>query len=95
MQITIQELSQSFGALKEFSESTRAIFQKHDFSFSEVNQPGEEQIRIEIEQKIVNGFSQVGSHRADIWESAWNAVKEKFVNSNFSEKTFYAYLSPK
>jgi len=83
MQITIQELSQSFGSLKEFSESTIAIFQKHNFSFSEVNQLDKEQIRIEIEQKIVDGFSRVGSHRADIWEGAWNEVKEKFVNSNF------------
>jgi hypothetical protein len=83
MQITLQDLASAFGIVRDFQESTKAIFRFHDFSFSELDQSEQDKIRFEIEQKIVDGFSQVGSHRADIWESAWNEVKEKFVNSNF------------
>jgi len=83
MQITLQELASAFGAVRDFHESTTDIYQSHDFSFSELDQFEQNKIQYEIEQNIVHGFSQVGSHRADIWEGAWNEVKGKFVNLDY------------
>jgi SAM-dependent methyltransferase len=83
MKITLQDLALAFGTARDFEESTKSVFRSHNFSFVEPDQSEQDQIRVEIEQRITDGFSQVGSHRAEIWESAWNEVKEKFVNSNF------------
>jgi hypothetical protein len=82
MEISIEELRRAFGCEPALSASTLSKYRANDFRYTEVS-PGEhQQILFEIEQKISAGFSKVGTHRADIWESAWFDVKKRFIDSN-------------
>lgn len=82
MKITLNELYISFGATEAFPESTKELFRNRNFEYSVDDEIGQANIRRSIESRILDGFSIVGQHRADIWESAWSEVKEKFLSSN-------------
>lgn len=84
MKITLQDLHKAFGANKDFPKSTQELYYAHNFSYQEMNKSEIAEIMKEIDKSIAKGFTQVGSHRADIWESAWSDVKQNFTKSKFN-----------
>ena len=86
MQLTIGDFQKSFGVTDNFSESTLKLFRSRNFNFRALSQDEYEDLVQAIELKINQGFSKVGSHRADIWESAWADVKNSFFASGMNRK---------
>ena len=86
MQLNITDLKESFGTNDDFSESTLKLFCSHNFKYRELSEVETEELLQAIDSKIDQGFSAVGSHRADIWESAWADVMNSFLSSGMNPK---------
>jgi hypothetical protein len=85
--ISIDELLSAFGEVGDFSESTKKLYQNLDFSYVSCDTPTQRLIIADIERELEVGFSKVGSHREEIWESAWNQVRANFISSDLNIAT--------
>ncbi len=86
MKVSLAELEESFGATSGFSDSTKRLFESRDLRYCELSADETEKLINSIEIKIDQGFAKVGSHRADVWESAWAEVKDAFFLSGMDPK---------
>lgn len=86
MQLTIEDFQKSFGVTDEFTESTLKLFRSRNFNYKALSQDEAEDLLQAIELRIDQGFSKVGSHRADIWESAWADINKSFFSSGMNPK---------
>jgi hypothetical protein len=86
MQLSLRDLQKSFGSTDAFDESTMQLFHSRNFGYRELSAAESEELMEAIDKKIDEGFSQVGSHRAEIWESAWADVKTSFLLADMNPK---------
>ena len=59
------------------------MYDSLDLTYEELGPDEESELKAEISQRIEAGFTQVGSNRAGIWESAWSEIRQKFVSAGY------------
>jgi SAM-dependent methyltransferase len=78
--LTVNNLASMFGC--DLSDLGGACddFQQYDFRYDRLDQTERDQVIVDVLRRI-DGFTQVGEHRHDIWTDAWSDVAARYAKS--------------
>lgn len=86
------EFEQALGiASGSLDSRTAGLLREADLRFAKIKSSEQARLEAETAQRIDDGFTVVGEHRAGIWRDAWQEQLERFEASGFDVKA----LNPK
>lgn len=76
----VDDFMRTFNATEDEREIIAAEAAKYDFRYRRLDQAERDAIILGVLERL-DGFTKVGAHRSDIWESCWSDAKKTFQDA--------------